>query len=267
MESPWPHRYAVFLAAASFLPVLTGTAVTGNEERPLYFLGQTHIWLGAVTAVLTIALVITVRAHEKRIWPRRMTWIALGAVCVQTIIGLQPLPQPPTFRIVHAMVAQLFLPLTCMLAVYTSDGWYKLQKPIESGAFLRFLTRWTPVAVLAQVTLGTLFRHGVLGVGPHLMGAFLAVFFILGLTLPIIYRPELTPLHVAARCLLTVASIQVFFGLTLFTMDAMGADPSAVIVVTIIHASTGVLTLAATVLMAALIRRHIEAPGIIVALA
>ena len=257
LGNPWPHRCAVLLAATAFLPVLTGTAVTANEERPFYSLGQTHIWLGAATAILTIGLVISVRAREQPLWLRRMTWIALGAVGVQAIIGMQPLPQPPALRIVHAIVAQLFFPMTCVLAVCTSPNWGTPPKPAEAGAFLTFLTRCTPAVVLAQVALGTLFRHGALGVGPHLLGAFLAAFFILGLALPVIYRPEHSSLHLAARCFLTIASVQVFLGLALFSMESMDVAPSAVILVTIIHAATGALTLAATVVAAVLIRRSI----------
>src|SRR5579871_3703111 len=258
MKSPWPHRCALLLAAIAFFPVLTGTAVTANEERPFYSLGQTHIWLGGATAILTIGLVIAIRAHEQRIWVRRMTWIALAALGVQAIIGLQPLPQPPALRIVHAIVAQLFFPMACVLAVCTSAGWGTPPKPVESGAFLTVLTGCTPAVVLAQVALGTLFRHGALGVGPHLIGAFLVAFFILGLALPVIYRAEHSSLHLAARCFLTIASVQVFLGLALFSMQSMNVDPSAVILMTIIHATTGALTLAATVVMAVLIRRSIR---------
>ena len=235
----------------------TGTAVTSNEERPYYSLGQAHAWLGATVAILTIALAIAIQKSEKRVWLRRMAWIAVAAVAVQAIIGLQPLPQPPAFRIVHAIIAQLFFPMTAIMAVCTAAKWGQPAKPVESGAFLRILTGCTPVAVLAQVALGTLFRHGALGVGPHLIGAFLAAFFILGLALPVIYRPEHSSLHVATRCCLTIAAVQVFLGFALFSMEAMDVDPSAVILITIVHAATGALTLTATVAISVLIRRSI----------
>jgi hypothetical protein len=43
-------------------------------------------------------------------------------------------------------------------------------------------------------------------------------------------------------------------------MQSMDVDPSLVILVTMIHAATGALTLAATVVMAILIQRHVYLP-------
>jgi len=257
MTALWPHRWATLLAAGAFLSVLTGTAVTSNEERPFYSLGQCHIWLGAAIAILTIGLVIAMRTGEKRTWVRRLAWTALAAVAVQALSGLQPLPQTPAVRIGHAFVAQIFFPLTILIAIYTSTSWLKIPEQVESGAFLRYLTGCTPALVLAQVVLGTLFRHGALGVGPHLIGAFVFTFSILCLALPVIYNPEHAVLHGAARCFLTIASVQVFLGLVLFSMQSMNLDPQVVILVTMIHAATGALTLAATVTIAVLIRRSI----------
>jgi hypothetical protein len=256
MESPWPNRCATLLAAAAFFSVLTGAAVTNNEERPYYLLGQGHIWLGAATAILTIVLLIWART-EKRLWLRRMTWIALAAVAAQALLGLQRQPQAPAVRIAHALVAQLFFPLTVGIAVWTSAGWKKAPGRVDCSSALRLLTIGTPVLVLGQVALGTLFRHGAMGVGPHLIGAFLVAFFILGLGLPIVYRPDHSSLHLATRLFLTIASVQVALGLALFSMQSMNVDPQAVILITIIHAATGALTLAATMMVAVLIRRTI----------
>lgn len=257
MTNPWPHRCSLLLVTAAFLSMCTGTAVTSNEERPYYSLGQAHAWLGATVAIVTIALAIAIQGSEKRVWLRRMAWIAVAAVAVQAIIGLQPLPQHPPLRIAHAMIAQLFFPMAGVMAICMVDAWRRPPKTVESGAFLRIFTGCTPVAVLAQVALGTLFRHGALGVGPHLIGAFLVAFFILGLALPVIYRPEHSPFHVATRCYLTIAAAQVFLGLALFSVESMDVDPSAVILITLVHAATGALTFAATVTISVLIRRSI----------
>jgi hypothetical protein len=51
IDGPWWHRTAILFAAFAFLSVLTGTAVTSNPERPLYSLGQSHIWLGAIVVI------------------------------------------------------------------------------------------------------------------------------------------------------------------------------------------------------------------------
>lgn len=261
MKSLWPHRCANLLAGITFLSVFTGTAVTSSEERPFYWLGQTHVWLGAATALLTVAVAIGIQSSQKRGWLRWAAWIGVAAVAAQAIIGFQPLPQPPALRIVHTIVGQLFFPLVLSLAICTSPSSNKPAGAVNSGAMLRFLTGCTPVVVLAQVALGTLFRHGAMGVGPHLVGAFFAAFFVLGLALPVMYRPEHSAQQTAARCFLAIASLQVFLGLALFSMVSMDVDPSSVILVMIIHGGTGALTLAATVVMAVLIRHAAQGAG------
>ena len=95
---------------------------------------------------------------------------------------------------------------------------------------------------------------------PHLLGALVVVFFILGLALAVIYRPEYVCLHHAGKVLLAVASVQVFVGLGLFSMTSMDVDPLVTIVATVVHATTGALTLAATVAMAILVLRHLRDP-------
>jgi heme A synthase len=260
MMSPWLHRCAVLAAAFSFASVFTGAAVTSNPERPYYSIGQNHLWLSIAAGVLTIAVVLWLGSARERTWLRRLGWGAVAAVAMEAVVGLQPLPQPPALRITHAAIAQLLFAAMVVLAVCTGRAWNHPPKRVEGSSFLRFLGNAAPILVLAQVALGTLFRHGALGVGPHLIGAFVIAFVILGVTLPVIYKPELHELHLTARGLLAIASVQVFVGLTLFSMLSMDVDPGLVILITMTHAATGALTLAATVVMAILIRRHVYAP-------
>lgn len=261
MISPWLHRCAVLLAVISLASVFTGAAVTSNPERPYYSVGETHLWLSIAAGLLTIAVVLWLGSAREGKALRRLGWCALAAVAFEAMVGLQPLPQPPALRITHAAIAELLFSAILVIAVCTARTWHEPPKRVEGSSFLRFLGASAPIMVLVQVALGTLFRHGALGVGPHLIGAFVIAFVILGVTLPVIYKPELNALHLTARGLLTIASVQVFVGLTLFSMQSMDIDPGLVILVTMIHATTGALTLAATVVMAILIRRNVYAPA------
>jgi len=193
--------------------------------------------------------------------PRRLAWLALAAVAVEAALGFLPLPQAPAVRIAHAFIAQLFFPLTVTIAAITSSAWKPHPSPMEGAGVLQLAARLTPFAVLAQVALGTLFRHGALGIGLHLIGAFLVVLFMLGMALPVIYGPEYRALQVAAKLFLAIASVQVFLGLALFSMQSMDVDPAAMILITMIHAAVAALTLAATVMLALLIRRDVRAPA------
>ena len=254
MKNAWLHRCSVALATLSFLSVATGTAVTSSEERPYYSVGQTHVWLGAAVAVLTIALIIQLRGSSD-VWMRRCGWLAGAAIAIQAVLGLQPLPQPPVIRIAHALVGQLFFPLVLTMAVGTSNLWARLPTETARSQWLWSLTKIAPFVVFGQVVLGTLFRHGALGVGPHILGAFVAVICITGMGLPVVSRPELVVLHTPTRIFLAIAAVQVLLGFALFMMEIVDADPGFTILITMIHSAIATLTLAGTASMAVLIRR------------
>ena len=249
----------MLLAALAFLSVLTGTAVTSNPERPFYAFGQSHMWIGAAVALLTVVVAIGIRARDERWWLRRMAEAAVAAVVAQAVLGLQPLPQTPAVRIAHVSLAQLFFPVTVVMAMCTAAAWKTVPKRTAAPSALGLLTGCTPVAVLAQVALGTCFRHGLTDLGPHLIGAFLVAFFILGMALAVIYGTERARLRLAAQVFLAIAALQIFLGFTLLTMQAIDANPSLLILITILHATTGALTFAATLALALLIRRCLYA--------
>jgi hypothetical protein len=258
MRNRWLHRCAILLAAVAFLSMCTGGAVTSNEERPLYSVGQSHLWLSAGVAVLTIALLLCMRSAGAGLWPRRLGWMALAVLAIETVLGFLPLPQAPPVRIAHAFIAQLFFPLTVAIAALSSIRWKPHPAPMEGAGVLLLAAKTTPFVVLAQVALGTLFRHGALDVGPHLIGAFVVVLFMLAMALPVIYGPEYRALQLAAKLFLTAASVQVFLGLALFSMQSMDVDPVVMIVVTMVHAAVAALTLSATVMLAVLILRDVR---------
>lgn len=257
MASPWLHRSSILLAAATFLSLFTGTAVTSNAERPYYALGQYHWWLGLVVAALTVAVAVWIQNTDDRLWLRRLGWGAVGTLALQAWLGMQPMPQAPSVRIAHASVAQLFFATALVIAAGTASAWKTAPKRVQGPRALLRMAQITPAVVALQVALGILFRHGALGVGPHLTVAFLAALFILGLALTVIHGTEHRPLSIAARVLITIASVQVFVGMTLFIVESMEIDPSVIILLTLIHSATGALTLAATVVMAVLVGRWV----------
>ena len=257
MRNRWLHRCAIILAVLALLSVFTGAAVTSNEERPLYSLGQTHYWLSAGVAILTIALALWLRSAGAGFWLRRLSWIAPATVACEAILGFLPLPQAPPVRIAHAFLAQLYFPLTVAVAALTSIRWKPSPAPLAGAGTLLLCAKITPFVVLGQVALGTLFRHGALGIGLHLIGAFLVALFMLAMALPVVYGPEYRALQLAAKLFLGAASVQVFLGLALFSMQSMDVDPAAMIMVTMVHAAMAALTLSATVMLAVLIRRDV----------
>src|SRR5271170_6585388 len=107
MENPRLHRYAVLVAGCTVLLVITGPAVSSNEARPLYSLGQSHVWFGAIASALTVGLVRLSRVKESA-WLLRLAWAALGANIAEDLLGLETGPPPAPVRIAHALLGQLF---------------------------------------------------------------------------------------------------------------------------------------------------------------
>lgn len=256
-HNPALHRYAVLLAASTVLLFVTGTVVTSNEERPGYAIGQTHEWFGAAVTLLLAGLAIWLwRVHE-RVWLHRFVLIALGVNIVQDVMGIEADPLQASVRIFHALLAQLFFSATVAIAVFTSASWDCAPEPAGKAPQLRFLAMAAPVVVMLQIVLGTAFRHGVMGLGPHLLWALFVGIFLIPVIAAIFAtgRPELRSAGVALG---VIVAVQILLGFTVFTMQAVEADPTVLIVATSIHAAIGSFTLAATVTVAILVRRIVR---------
>jgi len=240
--------------------MVTGDAFTTNEERPFYSLGQSHLVLGIFAGVLSIGLVIWLLRTETRAWMRRLAWIALAVVIPECLLGLMTVPQPPAVRFTHAFLAQLLFAATAAAAVFTTDASARVPTLASARPSLRILAMITAIIVLGQAVLGVAFRHGIIDVIPHVLGALVVAIFVAALAMSVLYRPGNEPLRPAGVTLLIVTAIQLFVGLALFSMglDA-DIDPEAVIIVTMLHAAISALTLAATVVAVALILRSVPA--------
>ena len=258
VEDPWLHRYAVLVAVCTAVLFINGPAVTSNEARPLYSLGRSHMWLGAAVSILIAGLAVWLSRSKEQTWLRRLAWIALSAIIVEVVLGLPTDPQPPSVRISHSLLGQLLFSTTVAIAVFTSRNRNQAPQPVENGSLLRSLAVATFAMVLLQVILGAVFRHGVTGILPHMLWA-LVVGLFLGLATAVILRTEIPELRPPGIALAVLASLQILLGFTLFTMQAIDADPFALIVATTVHATVGALTLAAAVVMAILVRRVIPA--------
>jgi heme A synthase len=254
MENPWLQRYAVLVAACSALLFITGPVVSTNEDRPLYALGQTHAWLGALVTIVMAGLMIWMLRTKAPAWLQRLVWAALAANIVEDLMALQSDPIPAPVRIAHTLIGQLFFSATVVIAVFTSKHWNQSPKPVEDASRLRFLTTTTAALVLLQVTLGAAFRHGVIEALPHILGALVVAVF-LGPAMAVVFRTDYQALRSAGIALTMAACVQILLGFALLTMEAFDdIDPVVVIVATTAHVALGAFTLAAAIVTAILAR-------------
>ena len=198
--SVWLHGLAVVTAGATFLLIIAGALVVGNEaglsvpDWPLsygtwmppmeggIFYEHGHRMVATFAGLLTTVLAAGLWWKEPRRWVRRVGLAALLAVLVQGLLGgitvLYLLPTPVSVG--HACLAQIFFCLTLSLALFTSPGWGSPTEPLRDDRVpaFRHLAAATTVAVFLQLLLGAALRHKALGLTPHLVGAGVVSFFV-----------------------------------------------------------------------------------------
>ncbi|HLH43161.1 MAG TPA: COX15/CtaA family protein [Bryobacteraceae bacterium] len=284
MPSPWLHRYAVLLAVCTLLLVVAGASVTSHQaglsvpDWPLSY-GQVmppmvggvlwehgHRMVATFVGMLTVGLAIWLAVGEPRRWMRRLGWVALAAVILQGVLGglTVLLLLPPAVSISHACLAQLFFSTTVAVAIFTSRGWRLGPQIVQDYGkpSLRSLSAATAGLILAQIALGAGFRHGALGILPHVAGAMIVSFVILILAAFVLHQfPQHATLRRAAKTLLGVTLAQVFLGIeTYFARLGAAEKPAPMLIFTIAHVAIGALTLASSVVLAIQIWRNVAAP-------
>src|SRR6476660_6401420 len=177
VRSPWPHRWAVALACATFPLVWVGGLVTTTDagmavpDWPntygynlfLYpwqswlagpwdlFVEHGHRMLAATVGLITIIMLIVFMRSERRKWVRSMGFVALGLVIFQGALGgMRVLFDERTLAMLHGMTGPLFFGLTVALAVITSQRWQlgpsaDEQAIARSGAQIRAIATVTTV--------------------------------------------------------------------------------------------------------------------------
>jgi cytochrome c oxidase assembly protein subunit 15 len=191
VRSPWPHRWAVALACATFPLLWVGGLVTTTDagmavpDWPntygynlfLYpwqtwlaapwdlFVEHGHRMLAATVGMITIGLLIVLMRREQRMWVRGLGFGALALVIFQGVLGgMRVLFDERTLAMLHGMTGPLFFGLTVTLAVVTSQVWCALTDNDSRGALrgaaqIRMLASVTAVLAYLQIVLGAVLRH------------------------------------------------------------------------------------------------------------
>ncbi|HVT28543.1 MAG TPA: COX15/CtaA family protein [Lacipirellulaceae bacterium] len=150
VRSPWPHRWAVVLACATFPLLWVGGLVTTTKagmavpDWPntygynlfLYpwqtwlagpwdlFVEHGHRLLAASVGMITIGLLVVLVRLERRLWVCGLGFAALALVVFQGFLGgMRVLFDERTLAMLHGMTGPLFFASTVTLAVVTSRRW------------------------------------------------------------------------------------------------------------------------------------------------
>jgi cytochrome c oxidase assembly protein subunit 15 len=186
--SPWPHRWAVVLACATFPLVWLGGLVTTTDagmavpDWPstygynlfLYpwqtwlagpwdiFVEHGHRMLGAVVGMITIGLVAVIWRNEQRRWLRGVSLAALALVILQGVLGgMRVLLDERTLAMLHGCTGPLFFGLTVAMTVFTSPRWQASDVSGMSAGRGQVCILAVVTCILAylQILLGALMRH------------------------------------------------------------------------------------------------------------
>jgi heme a synthase len=193
VRSPWPHRWAVVLAFATFPLLWVGGLVTTTHAgmavadwpttdgywfypflRWLFatwdlFIEHGHRFFAKSIGLLTIGLLIVLWRRDDRRWMRWMGVVALVLVIFQGVLGgMRVLFDERTLAMLHGITGPLFFALTVSLAVFTSQRWTGADSSVANGIgadherhaySIRALATVTSVLAYLQIVLGAVVRH------------------------------------------------------------------------------------------------------------
>lgn len=270
-EGVWLHRYSVFVAFCVLLVLVAGAVVT-SLERPISPVPSTpttpaamsyESWhrVGALfVAVLVAGLAVWLARATKDSAFRQVGWLVLAIYLVEGLLGFALGTLSPLTDILHALIGQISFASVALVTVFTSKRWLSGPNFIEDSwrPPLRKLAFFLPAIVILQIILGAAFRYRAASVIWHILNAMIVLLSILIVCVFLVRQfPEHPSLRPAAVALGGIAGVQVMLGFATFLMLLLFPESSpAVIIVSVIHVAVGALTLAATVSLAAEIRRN-----------
>jgi cytochrome c oxidase assembly protein subunit 15 len=177
----WLHRYAVFVASATFFLIIAGGLVTSTgsglavPDWPLSF-GQVfprmeggvlfehgHRLIAATVGLLTVVLAVWAARSDVAARVRTLGWALVGVVVLQGVLGGTTvlLRLPSSVSVAHAGLAQIFFALTVLMAAATSPASpARGTAGADPGApSVRAMTALGAVAVYLQILIGAVVRH------------------------------------------------------------------------------------------------------------
>ncbi len=273
----WLHRYAAFVACATFGLIVAGALVTSNDaglsvpDWPTAF-GKfqipplvggvkfefTHRMIAGTVGLLTIALAIWLWRSNSPRYVKVLGGISVLAVIAQAVLGgigvLFYLPK--LVSIGHATLAQTFFALTVSLALFTRTDWRwdERKVPDITSPTARGLAVFTTVVVFIQVIMGAAFRHNELGIAPHFIGGIVVMLSVLWLFETVFNKyPDVQALKIPTVLLVEVVVLQFFLGIVAYAMkrDAAWAPQPlpGVVIITTTHVAVGALVVASSLFM------------------
>ncbi len=282
------HRFAIFTASVTLVLIVAGALVTSNDaglsvpDWPTSFgsfykiphmvggikYEHSHRMVAEFVGLLTIILAVWTWRVEKRRWMRLLGLAALATVIVQGILGGLTVLffLPPVVSSAHAMVAQTFFCIAVAIGVFTGRRWIEEEPRTELDQRRPALFTLILLAIFVlyvQLFLGAMFRHHGLSWWPHIVNAGLVAIVLSWTTIrAITVYPHVDAIRRPAVAMLLLMLAQLCLGFLAFvtrvTWGKDAAQPELPMVIsTVVHVAVGALLLAATIVLAIQVWRHV----------
>ena len=276
-EVSWMHRFATFVACATFGLIIAGALVTSNDaglsvpDWPTAFgsfqiprlvggvrFEITHRLIAGSVGLLTMILAFWIWRSKSRRYVKILGGVAVLAVIAQAVLGGLGVLffLPVAISVSHALLGQIFFSLAFSLALFTRTDWSwdSARVPNASSPSLRGLAVFTTAAIYLQIVLGAAFRHNGSGILPHFLGGVVVTISVLWLLETVFNKySDVRSLKIAAVLLAEAVILQFFFGIVTYSMklNAAGAPQPlpGVVVITTTHVAVGTLVVASTLFM------------------
>lgn len=207
-------------------------------------------------ALGTVLILVLAWIAYARPQVRKLAALSAIATALQSAMGVQG-----AAPLAHSILAQALSAAVVTLAVALSPGYTRPPQVIQDYGWpsLRSLSVILPVLIAIQIGLGAAFRHRLLGLMPHVIGAMLVSIFILVVGSFVLQQcKNHKTLSLAGRTMMVVTFVQVFLGLAVFTVRSMPQpSPTVILAFVTAHVVTGAALLGASVTLGMHIRRNV----------
>lgn len=125
------------------------------------FYEHTHRLYASVVGLMTVVLALGLHVSRAPRVVVRLGWAALVLVVVQGVLGgLRVTLMKDKIGVLHASLAQVFLVLLVLIALFLSRGWMRWREGgIRVSSGLRTLMMGVTVLIFLQLILGATMRH------------------------------------------------------------------------------------------------------------
>ena len=250
----WLSRYTPVVAASALILVAAG-AVDAPDSGTFMFVRGLVAVLGAILGIWLCSANFFRPALG-------LTGILVGAIGIDLFLSQSRAVWPRAAGIAHSCVLCAIFSLTVSIALLCSKSWDEPAVLLEEHAApsLRSISIIACFGLAAQIALGASFRRDAISITPHIVGAMLAAAIILYLVMAVLtqyssHRELKNPAILLTGLIVT----QVLLGIGAF-LNKLGEPVLAMPpkFFSEAHIVTGSLTLAAAVILAMRIHRHIR---------